>query len=127
MPVVSQAAQLAYILVQPFAGSAIQPVDMRDVFDLPDGLLQPRAIQTVSVEIPANVGEVALGGVEMAAIARHPTFTVLDVTQIFLRSLDDAMSARPILRASRTPSGQKQTGECKKRQYVDAHKIPSRV
>jgi len=39
---------------------------MRDIFDLPDGLLQARTIQTVSVEILANVGEIVLGRVEMA-------------------------------------------------------------
>ena len=116
-------AQLAHILVQPFARTAIQPVDMRDIFDLPDGLLQPRTIQTVSVEISANVGEVALGCVEMAAIASCPTLTVLDVTQIFLCSVDDTMGARPIalLRSSWIPSGQKQTGECEIRQYMASH------
>ena len=99
---------------------------MRDIFDLPDGLLQPGAIQTVSVEIPANIGEVALGGVEMAAIASRPTFTMLDTTQIFLRSLDDAMGTRPIalLSSSWIPSSQKQTGECKIRQYVASHVYP---
>jgi hypothetical protein len=82
---------------------------MRDMFDLLDGRLQPGTVQTVSVEIPANVGEVALGRVEMAAIASCPTFTMLDTTQIFLRSLDDPMGTRPItlLSSSWNPSGEK--------------------
>ena len=108
------------------AGTAIDPVDMRDMFDLLDGRLQPGTVQTVSVEIPANVGEVALGGVEMAAIASRPTLTMLDVTQIFLCPIDDTMGTRPIalLRWSWTPSRQKQTGECEIRQYMASHVYP---
>lgn len=98
---------------------------MRNIFDLPDRILQPGAIQTVSVEIPAYVGEIVLGRVEMAAIAGNPTFAMLDVMQIVQCFLDDSMSTRPIalLRSSRIPSCQNQPRECEKRQYVASHVV----
>jgi hypothetical protein len=114
MPLISQAPQLARIFVQPFARTGIQAVDMRDVLDLPNGLLQPGPIQTVPVQVSANIGEIALRRVEMTAIASRPTFPMLDMTQVLLRSLDDAMGARPVtfLSSSWIPSGEKQTGQC---------------
>jgi hypothetical protein len=98
---------------------------MRNIFDFPDRILQPGAIQTVSVEIPAYVREIVLGRVEMAAIAGNPTFAMLDVMQIIQCSLDDSMSTRPIslLRSSRIPSGQNQPRECEIRQYVASHVV----
>jgi hypothetical protein len=91
---------LTNILRQGLARPWLDPVHVGDVFYFGDSLIQPAAIQTVLIEIPANIREVALGGFIVAAIALGPRLMMLDAAQILLRLPDDAMGPIPILRGN---------------------------
>ncbi|MGD1090389.1 MAG: hypothetical protein ABSB35_00200 [Bryobacteraceae bacterium] len=116
MPVIAQALQLVQIVRHPFAGMAVECIYMRNVLDLTDRCVQPAAIQTISVEVLANVGQVTLDGFVMATIPHGPHVMMLDVAQILLGSFDDTMGATPValLRVHWKTSGEKQAGDGKR-------------
>jgi hypothetical protein len=113
MPVVAQPVQLPNIVRQAFGRMIVERIDMRNVFDLRNGLSQPAAVQAILVEVLAYIREVTLRRLVMAAVGERPYVMMLDVMQIFLRSFDDAMRSTPIvfLGADRTRCGQNRSSD----------------
>jgi hypothetical protein len=116
VPVIAQALQLVEIRSHHLASVAVERIDVRNVFDLADRRVQPAAIQTISVEVLADVGEVTLRRFIMTAVGHCPYIMMLDVVQILLGLFDDAMRATPValLCVRGHSTGDKQSGNGKK-------------
>ena len=109
MPLIFEPAKLAHILSQSFARAAIQRIYTRNVFNFRDRGVQPGAIQTVLIEILANIRKVSLSRFIMAAVTFGPGLMVLNTSQIVLRFSNHPMSAIPILRVDQRRNRETQT------------------
>jgi hypothetical protein len=116
MPVVAQALQFVKIRAHHLAGVAVECIYVRNVFDLADCRVQPAAIETISVEILADAGEVTLGRFVMTAVGHCPYVMMLDMVQILLGFFDDTMGATPValLCVRWHSTGDEQSGNGKK-------------
>jgi hypothetical protein len=116
VPVIAQALQLVKIRSHHLASVAVERIYVCNVFNLADRRVQPAAVQTISVEVLADVGEVTLRRFIMTAVRHCPYVMMLDMVQIRLGLFDDTMGAAPValLRVGWKACREQQSGNSKR-------------